>query len=510
MKWLPLRLAAPVFIGLLGCLAAGCAEAARRPNVLFVVIDDLNGWIGCLGDPQSLTPNIDRLAARGVLFERAYCTAPLCNPSRTSVLTGLRPSTTGIYDNLQILSQAPRLQGVVTLPEHFGAHGYRAVSCGKVFHKHLGQPDFDARYWDEVLQPEPVEVAEEPAVIPASGLRVVGGESGAELQVSDEELQALPAERREAVLARRQLLRDFLDWGPLDVAAEETPDFKTVERVVGELQQEHTAPFFLACGIHRPHLPWYVPREYFERFPEHAIALPEAPVDDLEDAGVPTGPSDDHLAVVAQGKWPSAVRGYLAAVAYADDCLGRLIEALDQSEYADETIVVLWSDNGFHLGEKQRWRKESLWEEAARTPLIVVAPGVTEPGGRCGRAVSLLDLYPTLVELGGLPSPGDLEGRSLVPLLRSPGQAWDVPAITTGGLGQHAVRTERWTYIDYAGEGEELYDRDQDPGEFRNLAQDPAHAAIKAELAGHLPAHNEPPAPYEEIVNRIRSRSGSW
>lgn len=489
-------------------LGAGCSvsatDRAERPNVLFVAVDDLNTWLGCLGDPQSRTPHIDRLAARGVLFERAYCTAPLCNPSRTSVLTGLRPSTSGVYDT-QRLHQAPRLTGVVTLPEHFRANGYAALSCGKVFHKSAGEGDSDHRYWNEVLEPDPPRAPEHPPLSPASGL-VLGDDWSFDPELAEQAGSLSEAELASA-RRRREMLREIFDWGPLDAPLEETRDFKTVERVIRELESEHEAPFFLACGILRPHLPWYVPRAFFDQYPPEGLLLPHAPAGDLDDAGVPTAASPDHLAIVAQDKWPSALQGYLAAVAYTDACVGRLLEALDRSAYSDNTIVVLWSDNGIHLGQKQRWRKRSLWEDAVRTPLIVVAPGVTHPGGRCRRAVSTLDLYPTLVELAELTGRAGLDGQSLVPLLRDPDAPWDVPAVSTDGFGQHAIRTERWSYIDYGGEGQELYDLDADPRELANLARNPDYAVIQAELAAHVPEHEEPPAPDGEFVIRPEGRS---
>jgi arylsulfatase A-like enzyme len=431
------------------------AGAADRPNVLFIVVDDLNDWVGVLGGhPQARTPNIDRLARRGVSFTRAYAAAAECNPSRTAVLTGFRPSTSGVYSNDDPWRKT--MPDVVTLPRLFMNHGYRVVGGGKIFHRKFRDPASWHEYFDREPNPRP-------ARRPVNGIPDAG---------------------------------DF-DWGRVLVPDEEMADYQVVSWAVTELGRVHDEPFFLACGLFRPHLPWYVPSKYFDMFPLVGLRLPEILVSDLDDvppAGVEMArPLVDHQLVIESRNYRRAVRGYLASIAFADAQVGRLLDALERSPQADHTIVVLWSDHGWHLGEKLHWRKFTLWEEATRAPLLVFAPGVTKPGGRSPRTVSFVDIYPTLADLAGLPIADDLDGVSLRPLLEDPDAAWDRPALMTQGLGNHAVRSERWRYIRYADGSEELYDHEADPLEWRNLAADPKLDSVKRELARWLPKTNAPP-----------------
>jgi arylsulfatase A-like enzyme len=435
-----------------GAAAEERGDAAGRPNVLFIAVDDLNDWISCLGGhPDCRTPNIDRLAARGVLFERAYCAAPACNPSRTALLTGIRPSTSGVYVNANRWRQA--LPDAVTLPQLFMAGGYRVVGGGKIFHG--GQND--AASWHEFF---PQGRDPGPAVRPANGIANTA----------------------------------HFDWGPLAVDDDQMNDHRVVSWAVDQLQKDHDQPLFLACGIYRPHLPWYVPEEYFDQYPAESVTLPTIYEKDLDDVP-PIGrrmarPGGDHRKVIQSNNWRQAVQGYLASIAFADAQIGRLVDALDASGHAEDTIVVLWGDHGWHLGEKLHWRKFSLWEEACRAPLVFVVPGVTEPNGRSPRTVSFIDVYPTLAELCGLPSGEHLEGATLRPLLADPDAAWDRPAVTTHGKDNHAVVSERYRYIRYADGTEELYDHEADPLEWENVASSPEHAAAKAGLAQWLPQTN--------------------
>jgi arylsulfatase A-like enzyme len=277
------------------------------------------------------------------------------------------------------------------------------------------------------------------------------------------------------------------------------PDYRTASWAAGFLAHKQDRPFFLAVGFIKPHLPFYAPRKYFYLYPLDKVELPKVLANDLDDvppAGVRLArPEGDHKKVVAAGQWKKAVQAYLACVSFADAQVGRVLEALAAGPHAGNTVVVLWGDHGWHLGEKQHWRKFALWEEATRTTFIVTAPGLAGAGRRCGRTVSLMDVYPTLTELCGLkPRPGP-EARSLVPLLRDPGREWGHPALTTHGRNNHAVRSERWRYIRYADGSEELYDHDADPLEWKNLAGDAKYAAVKKELAGHLPKVNAKDAP---------------
>lgn len=458
----PLLLAALIATTAAGRLRASEAPAAAagsRPNILFIAADDMNDWTGFLGGhPQARTPNLDRLAKRGEVFGRAYCSAPACNPSRASLLTGVRPASSGVYHNDQ--PWRPVLRDAQTLPQRFQAAGYHVVGGGKIFHNAYNDPPS----WHEWIAHK-----NGPGTVPAK--RPVNGIAKAA----------------------------HFDWGPVPAGDEAMGDYRVFSRAIDYLHESHDRPFFLAVGLIKPHLPWYVPQKYFDQFPLDGIRRPEVKADDLADvpaAGVAIArPQGDHRKVVEAGQWDKAVQGYLASIAFADAQIGRLLDALDASPHAKDTIVVFWGDHGWHLGQKEHWRKFALWEEATRVPLIVVAPGVTTPGSRSDRTVSLMDLYPTLVELAGLPSKPGLEGVSLVPLLKDSKASWDHPAVTTHGRNNHAVRSERWRYIRYADGSEELYDHDNDPHEWANLAGDPKWTAVKAELARSLPAKNAPDAP---------------
>ncbi len=433
-------------------------ENKQKPNVLFIAIDDLNDWIGCLGGhPNTKTPNIDRLAQRGVLFTRCYCSAPACNPSRASLLTGIRPSTSGVYHNNQ--PWRPVLPEAVTLPNHFKNNGYLVVGRGKIFH---GRHSKDLPAWHEYIP------------------------RGSDPQPENKPLNGIPKTAH-------------FDWGPIDVPDEEMDDTKVVNWGIDFLQEKHDKPFFLACGLFRPHLPWYAPHKYFDKFPPEEITLPNVNEDDLEDVP-PIGkrmarPEKDHKKVTESENWRKAVSGYLSCINYTDTNVGKLLDALDRSDYAGNTIVVLWGDHGWHLGEKLHWRKFALWEEATRMPLIIFVPNSMNKGQRCHRTVSLLDLYPTLNELCDLPVREELEGNSLTPLLNDPDKEWDRPVLTTHGRKNHSIRSERWRYIRYSDGTEELYDHKNDPLEWTNLAGQPENKGIKKSLTKWLPQKNAPDAP---------------
>jgi arylsulfatase A-like enzyme len=443
--------------GAAGALGGLYAQAGRRrPNVLFIAVDDLNDWVGMLGGhPQTATPNIDRLARRGVAFRRAYCQAPACNPSRSSLMTGLRPSTTGVYQNNDVWRDGAR--DAVTLPQHFMRNGYAVLGGGKIYHGSQNESaSWQAYYnFEGFLHPPNTPVNR----IPNAG---------------------------------------HFDWAPLDSKDEETADTRLAAWAGEYLKKTYERPFFLACGFYRPHLPWYVPRKYLERFPEETIELPKVLENDLAD--VPKSAIRnlrDHDHVTSTGQWKRAVASYLAAINYADANVGRVLDALDSGPNKDNTIVVLWSDHGWQLGEKQQWRKFTLWERSCRVVMAVVAPSVARAGGECERTVELLDIYPTLTDLCGLPARKELEGRSLRPLLENPKAPWDKPAITSDGPDKTTVRTERWRYSRFP-DGEELYDHAADPHEWHNLANRPEHAATKKQLAALLPA------------NPVRTRLRSW
>lgn len=438
-----------------------------RPNVLMVSVDDLNDWASPFGGyPGIVTPHFDRLAAQGVTFRQAYCPAPLCNASRAAMLTGVRPSTSGIYDN-DTRWQAV-LPDAVTLPQAFAGQGWRTAAVGKVFHGYFRYPPFAQ---------------------PASGApwEAAGEKPGLWGQSVPYPDDALPPSRPGSGLV---LEGPNFDWGAWPERLEDSPDARTVRFVQEFLAEPQPAPFFLAAGLYRPHLPWYVPRRFYDLYPLERITLPEVRPDDLEDIpaiGRAMAATHLHSKITEAGKWREAVQAYLAAISFADHCLGQLLDALERSPHAGNTIIALWSDHGWHLGEKLHWRKFTLWERATRTPFMMAGPGIAR-GAVCDQAVETLGLYPTLAELAGVPLPPGPEARSLVPLLQDPGRDWPYPAVTTWLQGNHAVRFGPWRYIRYRDGGEELYDHRSDPREYVNLAGDAQHAGTIAQLKAFLPA----------------------
>ena len=443
--------------------------AADRPNVLFIAIDDLNHWVGHLGrNPKTKTPNIDRLAARGVTFTRAYCTAPACNPSRASLMSGLRPSTTGCYINAQ--NWRPGIAEEKLLNSHFAKAGYQTFGAGKIYHGSYGR----GGHWDDYF---------------------AGGGGRKLVRHSDAKNNGVGG----------------IHFYPLAAEDEDMPDYRVVSYGLEQLQKDHDRPFFLAIGLVKPHMPFAVPKKWFDMFPLDSIELPPHRADDLDDvppAGVRmAGPNGDHAAILKSGRWKEAVQAYLATIAFADAQVGRLLDGLDKSAHRDNTIIVLWSDHGWSLGEKSHWRKFALWEEPTRSVFIWTVPGVTKPGGVSARTVDFTSIYPTLCALAGVSPPAHLQGRDITPLLKDPTASWDVPAITTHGRGNHAVRSERWRYIRYANGDEELYDTSADPLEYSNVAAEPENVARKAELATWLPQKEAPNLPSAARGGKAKKRA---
>jgi arylsulfatase A-like enzyme len=432
-------------------LSCGFLDAASSPpNVLFIAVDDLRDWVGYLQqNPQTITPHIDRLASRGVSFTRSYCAAPVCNPSRAALISGLRPHTTGVYDNSDDWRKV--IPEDLCLTTTFRKAGYYVCGAGKIYHEAYKRRS----EWDDYLQGE----GKEPQ---PGGNGGVGG----------------------------------IRFAPLDCKDEDLREWKIVQYGVDQLQKKHDKPFFLAVGLHKPHMPWNVPRKYYDMHPASQIKLPPYLTNDLADvpeAGVRmAAPQGDHAKMTESGRWKEAVQGYLAAITYADAMIGRLLDAFDRSTYATNTIVVLWGDHGWHLGEKDHWRKFALWEEATRAPLIWFVPGVTKPGSVCRRPVDFMSIYPTLTDLCSLATPKHVQGESIRSLLVDANTLWNKPAMTTYRFGNHAVRTERWRYIRYANGDEELYDHSQDPNEWSNVAATAAFSSKKAELAAFLPKEGKP------------------
>lgn len=453
-------------------LGKAAAASASKPNILFIAIDDLRDWVGYLGNTQVKTPNLDKLAARGVYFTRSYCASPCCNPSRTALLTGLRPGVTGVYGNGSDWRKLVP-EGTVTLPRYFKDNGYYVAGAGKIFHGGLNRSED----WTDYKSGKEGLGNEEDAPSDGGGTLKEGwdGVGG-------------------------------LTFGALDCDDKDMSDYESVSYILKKLGEPQKKPFFFACGMHKPHMPWSVPKKYYDMYPLDKIQLPKVLENDLDDippAGIAMAdPNGDHANILKSGRWKEAVQAYLATITFCDAMVGRLIDGFDKSAYKDNTIICLWSDHGWMLGEKQHWRKFALWEEAARAPYIWVVPGVTKLGGVCNRTVDYMQIYPTLCDLAGLPVPKPVEGESIRTLLEKPDAPWDKPAITTWLFNNHTVRTERWRYIRYADGSEELYDHDRDPLEWNNLAQNPEYAPVKADLLKYVPTENK--ATPERVKNPNR------
>lgn len=447
--------------------ASGAAEI-RKPNVLFIAIDDQNDWIGALGGHAlARTPHIDRLAARGTIFLNAHCNAPLCNPSRTSLMLGLRPSSTGIYGLAPWFRSVPALKDRVTLPKHFKAHGYRTLACGKIYHSGVGGPeDHQTREFD-----------------------VRGPAGGVGVQPNKKLIGPTPMGNHPA-----------MDWGTFPHQDEDKGDYKIATWTIDQIKSAPAdQPYFLATGFFLPHVPCYATQKWFDLIPDDDSVLPLIKTDDRTD----TPPFSWYLHwklpeprldwLQESHQWRNLVRSYLACTSFVDAQVGRILDAVDAAGIADHTLIVLWSDHGWHLGEKQITGKNSLWERSTHVPLIFAGPGVTR-GSSTNQPVELLDIYPTLIDLCGLAPRTDLEGLSLVPQLKDPNAPRTRPAITTHNQGNHGIRSERYRYIHYADNTEELYDIEKDPNEWTNLAADPDYDTIIADHKKWLPKINLPPA----------------
>lgn len=428
-----------------------------HPNVLFVVMDDMNDWIGCLGGhPQALTPNLDAFAQSGVLFTNAHANSTECIPSRCSFISGMRPSSTGIYSNFQ--DWRDYIPNANMMPMNFSNNGYFNLRSGKFFH------ESENDMWDEYADRGP---SAQPPTYPATGF---------------------PFERD---------YFKYFDWTPVDVPDGRTRNGRYTDWAISKLEQNFSQPFFMALGLTTTHDPWYYPRKYFEPFPLESIQLPEVPADELDDIpeiGRNVIAPEYHDSVVKQQQWRKAVQAYLASIYFADTLFGRVMDSLESSPYADETIVVFTSDHALHLGEKFHWRKFALWREDTHVPLIIRAPGITPPeGGVHSYAAELLDLYPTLIDLCDLDPVPEAEGVSFRSRLLDPSTLPDRPALITTAYDRHAIVDERWRYIRYENGAEELYDHDVDPREHTNLAGDPSYQSVIDDLSQWLPEVNIEP-----------------
>ncbi len=438
----------------------------EQPNVLMICVDDLNNWLGCLnGHPNALTPNIDRLAESGVLFSNAHCQAPLCGPSRASIMLGLRPSTTGIYGQIEdndINVDNYTTENVTFLPKYFQNNGYHTMGIGKIFHSHA--PD---------------------GVFEESGGRVKG-------------FGPLPKKRfKWEGKGTADSGSTSTDWGAFPEHDSLMPDVASANWTIERLNRNYDKPFFLAVGFLRPHVPWYVPQKWVDKFPIDSIVTPAFIPNDKNDVPeialmmdeLPMMPTTSWA--IESGEWPYIVQSYLACISFVDFYVGEILNALQNSQYADNTIVVLWSDHGYRLGQKGTFAKHCLWEEATNAPLIFAGPQIQQ-NVIINKPAEMLSIYPTLIDLCGLPKNKQNEGISLKKALLKNKTGKMKYALTTYGWGNHSIRSEQFRYIHYSDSTEEFYDHFVDGNEWYNIIKTFEIQEEKTELQRFLPKENLP------------------
>jgi iduronate 2-sulfatase len=443
------------------------AQRSRRRNVLFIATDDLNNNLSCYGHPIVKTPNLDRLAANGVRFDKAYCQHPLCSPSRTSIMTGLSPDATQVYDLQRHFRET--VPSVITMSQHFQQNGYYAARVGKIYHYgnpgQIGTDGLDDKpSWNHVINPKGIDKLEEPKLTNYTPDRGIGS---------------------------------AIAYYSSPAPDEQHTDGIVADATLDLMAKHRNEPFFLAAGFYRPHCPFIAPSKYFDQIPLETVDVVPFSSAELEIAprwAYFTNPPNWDM---TEQQMREARRAYYASILFTDANVGRLLAGMERLGLAEDTTVVFWSDHGYTLGEHGQWMKQALWEPVARVPMFVSGAGVQARGKVCNRTVELLDVYPTLSEICGLQNrPAHLHGTSLLPLLRNPQAAWDHPAITQvarnrGGsrLMGYSIRNERYRYSmwDDAKEGEELYDYSNDPREMKNLARvQGAHTADQNALAARL------------------------
>jgi arylsulfatase A-like enzyme len=483
-------------LGLLVSLMGTQTSQAAFPNVLFIAVDDLNDWIGCMkGHPQAMTPNMDRLAEKGVLFTNAHCVAPACRPSRSAVFTGKLPQQTGAWSNQSqdIIKAYPRHN---LLPQFLADQGYKTFGTGKLFHG--GGTEYFQQGFETQQRWSPFTSAQASytkAELPSKGTdhprHIISHGPGGHDYVLP--LNGLRSERNPIKMAG-----ESFDWGSFDIEDEEMGDTQITDWAMSQLNSKHEQPFFMGVGYYRPHIPLFAPQRDFDVHPPvDKIQLPQVLAEDLTDLGTEARQwalepvtAGSHEIIEESGQWREAVRAYLACVTYVDRQLGRLLRQLENSDHANNTWIILWSDHGWHLGEKRHWGKWTGWRESTRVPLIIVPPMDKKDavrGRRCDEPVSLLDLYPTLVEICQLPEKGDLPGQSLMPLIRQPKTKTNRQVPTMFNPGNIAITGHQWKYIRYTNGDEELYDIITDPHEWHNLANHKTHQNRLKQFRAKLP-----------------------
>ena len=473
-------------------IACSCSFAAKKKlNILYITVDDMNDWVGCLdGHPQIQTPNIDRLVERGVLFTNAHCVVPACSGSRAANWTGLSPENNLVYGNGQKIENT--MPNAMVLPKDLENQGYATFGTGKLFHGNNGSrfqeygPDYN-KWWPITDEEKEISKAEIEAggpyvkhLIPRLGITMP--------------LNQMPRDRSPG-----STTIESFDWGIIDRPDNEFTDTLCANYAVGKLSQSHERPFFLGVGIYRPHQPLWAPKRFHDLYPPESVVLPATYQDDLNDVSVTAQDfgryavtSGAHKTTVEWGQWRDAVSAYMACISFADEQVGRVLDALDASPYSENTMIVLWSDHGWQLGEKEHWGKFTAWERSTRVPLIVVPPRNAQPEGfqansRSDQPVSLLDVYPTVADMLGVDKRKDLDGHSLLPLIKNPQKKRSHPAVTAIGRGTWSIRDSKWRFIHYFDGARELYDLKKDPEEWTNLINNKKYSKVVERLSKHIP-----------------------
>jgi len=450
-----------------------------KPNILFISIDDLNDWNEPLGGNNKVfTPYLEDFSRESVNFTKNYCTSPGCNPSRATMMTGVHTFNSGMYSNYQDWRKVPNLRDATTLPQLFKENGYFTAGAGKIYHYSQVHPESWNEYFPSQTQNMPKNYIPDDAPVNMPPFKY---------------------------------MYSAFDWAELPINDDQTGDFRSVDYISSFFEKEHNKPFFLACGIYRPHLPWYVPKKYFDMYPLDSIELPKLLENDSSDLGfrakelISRG-GNYHKNVVDNGKWKEAIRGYMASISYADAMVGKLIENLNNSRYAKNTIVVIWSDHGWQLGEKMHWRKFALWENVIKTLLMIKVPKNipslpigSSNGSDVKSLTSLLDIYPTLTDLAGIEPKSKLDGKSLIPLLKNPNESTNREVITTYDFADYSIRFKDWHYINYVDGSEELYNLETDKEEWYNLAYDKNYFSLIEDFRKKLP-DNPVKLPLESLI----------